>query len=83
VRIGPFRESLKNGGQDLFGIKLRTRLGMGQCQGRYCVPNAALLIAAHNGKPVSQIDLPSIRPPIVPVRLKDIDLVEHLVDEIK
>ena len=81
VRIGPFRESLKEGGQDLFGVKLRTRLGMGQCQGRYCVPNAALLIAAHNGKPVSQLDLPSIRPPIVPVRLKDIDLAEQMVDE--
>jgi hypothetical protein len=83
VRIGPFRESLINGGQDLFGIKLRTRLGMGQCQGRYCVPNAALLIAAHNGEPVSQLDLPSIRPPIVPVRLKDIDLAEQFVDETK
>jgi thioredoxin reductase len=81
VRIGPFRESLINGGRDLFGIKLRTRLGMGQCQGRYCVPNAALLIAAHNGEPVSQLDLPSIRPPIVPVRLKDIELAEQLVDE--
>jgi len=83
VRIGQVRESLKEGGQDLFGVKLRTRLGMGQCQGRYCVPNAALLIAAHNGRPISQLDLPSIRPPIVPVRLKDIDLAEQLVDETK
>lgn len=81
VRIGAFRECLKDGGQDLFGIKLRTRMGMGQCQGRYCVPNAALLIAAHKGKPVSQHDLPSIRPPIVPVRLKDIDNAEYFVDE--
>lgn len=81
VRVGSFRESLKNGGRDLFGVKLRTRLGMGQCQGRYCVPNAALLIAAHQGKPVAQLDLPSIRPPIVPVRLKDIDFAEHFVDE--
>jgi hypothetical protein len=81
VRIGPFRESLKDGGQDLYGVKLRTRLGMGQCQGRYCVPNAALFIAAQSGKPVSQLALPSIRPPIFPVRLKDIDGVEKEFEE--
>jgi NADPH-dependent 2,4-dienoyl-CoA reductase/sulfur reductase-like enzyme len=81
VRMGQFSASLKNGGRDLFGTKLRTRLGMGQCQGRYCIPNAALLIAAHNQEPVSQLDLPSIRPPIVPVRLKDIDITEYSVEQ--
>jgi NADPH-dependent 2,4-dienoyl-CoA reductase/sulfur reductase-like enzyme len=82
VRMGQFRESLDSGGRDLFGVKLRTRLGMGQCQGRYCVPNAALLISAHNGQPVSELGLPSIRPPIFPVRLKDIDIAE-LSEEIE
>lgn len=82
VRMGQFRESLENGGRGLFGVKLRTRLGMGQCQGRYCVPNAALLISAHNGQPVAELDLPSIRPPIFPVRLKDIDKAE-LTEEIQ
>jgi hypothetical protein len=79
--MGQFRDSLKNGGKDLFGVKLRTRLGMGQCQGRYCVPNAALLISAHNRKPVAELDLPSIRPPIFPVRLKDIDVEEQMFEE--
>jgi NADPH-dependent 2,4-dienoyl-CoA reductase/sulfur reductase-like enzyme len=78
VSIGDVRESIKNGSQDLYGVKLRTRLGMGQCQGRYCTSNAALLIAAQTGKPVSQIDTPSIRPPIFPVRLKDIDVPEEV-----
>jgi len=81
VRMGQFREGLKNGGKDLFGVKLRTRLGMGQCQGRYCVPNAALLISANNGQPVAELDLPSIRPPIFPVRLKDIDVAEQTIEE--
>ena len=81
IRMGQFRESLKNGGKDLFGVKLRTRLGMGQCQGRYCVPNAALLISAHNGQPVAELDLPSIRPPIFPVRLKEIDVAEQTIEE--
>jgi len=76
-----FRESLKNGRKDLFGVKLRTRLGMGQCQGRYCMSSAALLISAHNGQPVAELDLPSIRPPIFPVRLKDIYVVEHNIEK--
>ena len=80
--MGQFRKSLINGGKDLFGVKLRTRLGMGQCQGRYCVPNAALLISAHHGQPAAELDLPSIRPPIYPVRLKNIDVEEQAIEEI-
>jgi NADPH-dependent 2,4-dienoyl-CoA reductase/sulfur reductase-like enzyme len=83
VRMGQFRKSLENGGRDLFGVKLRTRLGMGQCQGRYCMPNAALLIAAHNRQPVAELDLPSIRPPIFPVRLKDVGIPEQALEESK
>lgn len=78
VSVGDVRKSIENGCQDLYGVKLRTRLGMGQCQGRYCTSNAALLIAAQTGKPVSQIETPSIRPPIFPVRLKDIDVSEEV-----
>jgi hypothetical protein len=78
VPVGALRACLKDGGCDLFGVKLRTRLGMGNCQGRYCIPNAALFIAAHGGKPVAELDLPSIRPPIVPVRMKDIADLELL-----
>lgn len=78
VRVGAVRASLKDGANDLFGVKLHTRMGMGNCQGRYCLPNAALFIAAHGGKPVVQLDLPSIRPPLFPVRLADIAAVEPL-----
>lgn len=80
IRMRQFKESLENGGKNLYGVKLRTRLGMGQCQGRYCVPNATLLISAHNGQPVAELDVPSVRPPIFPVRLKDIDVPEQTID---
>jgi len=78
VPVGVVRGCLKDGACDLFGLKLRTRLGMGNCQGRYCIPNAALFLAAYGGKPLSQLDLPSIRPPIFPVRLGDIAAVQPL-----
>lgn len=78
VSVGEVRKSIENGGQDLYGVKLRTRLGMGQCQGRYCTSNAALFLSAQTGKSVPQIGTPSIRPPIFPVRLKDIDIPEEV-----
>jgi D-hydroxyproline dehydrogenase subunit alpha len=81
VRFGQVRECLKDGGSDLFGVKLRTRMGMGNCQGRYCLPNAALYIATQGGKPAVQLDLPSIRPPIFPVRMEDIASVELLPED--
>lgn len=45
-------------------------MGMGQCQGRYCFSVAAMLFAVYTGKNVTDLDLPTIRPPIIPVRLK-------------
>lgn len=78
VPVGAVRGCLKDSACDLFGLKLRTRLGMGNCQGRYCVPNAALFLATYGGKPLSHIDLPSIRPPIFPVRLGDVAAVQPL-----
>ena len=70
--MGKFQKSLDAGAQDIFGAKLRTRLGMGQCQGRYCLSNVTLALSEKLGKPTSEIAAPSIRPPIFPVRLKDI-----------
>ncbi len=66
------RQSCDDGAKSLFGVKLRTRLGMGLCQGRYCATNAAILMAQELDCPVTEIGLPSIRPPVVPVRLKTI-----------
>jgi bacterioferritin-associated ferredoxin len=72
VTAGQIRQSCKDGVWNLFSAKLRTRLGMGMCQGRYCTANAAMLLAQEMNCSVTEIGLPSIRPPIVPVRLKDI-----------
>ncbi len=42
---------------------------MGQCQGRYCFSNTAMLISLYTGRALSDLDLPKTRPPVVPVRL--------------
>jgi len=72
VTAGDIKQSLNHGGRDLYGVKLRTRLGMGSCQGRYCMMNTALLIAQETGSPVDKIGVHSVRPPLTPTMLKNI-----------
>ncbi|MBW1933327.1 MAG: (2Fe-2S)-binding protein [Chloroflexi bacterium] len=48
-------------------IKQHLRAGMGECQGRGCMPLIMRLISQKTGKPRELILPPSVRPPIVPV----------------
>ena len=50
-------------------IKRLTRAGMGQCQGRRCREQVALLLADAGGVPVETIPLASYRPPVRPLPL--------------
>lgn len=50
-------------------IKLRTRAGMGSCQGRMCAVSVASVTAKHLGVPLQFPGAPSIRPPAKPVPL--------------
>ena len=72
ITAGQLKQSCSAGAANLFSAKLRTRLGMGICQGRYCTANAAMLLAQETNCPITEVGIPSIRPPLVPVRLKDI-----------
>jgi thioredoxin reductase len=76
VTVGDLLGSIEDGAADLFGIKLRTRLGMGVCQGRYCALNGALLLGRETGHPVSELSMASVRPPILPVRTKDLSMTQ-------
>jgi len=72
VSAGEIKQSLENGGRDLYGVKLRSRLGMGSCQGRYCMMNAAMLISQKTGDAVEDLGIYSVRPPLTPTKLKSI-----------
>jgi D-hydroxyproline dehydrogenase subunit alpha len=82
VTLGDLRSSYADGALTLSGSKLRTRMGMGICQGRYCTMNAAILLAGMTGKTVPEVGLMKIRPPVVPVRMRNICLDEP-VDSIQ
>jgi hypothetical protein len=50
-------------------IKRYTGLGTGLCQGRYCLPEALLVLANGEGRPPSEVGYITQRPPVFPVRL--------------
>ena len=77
VTAGQIRESFAQGARDLRGMKLRTRIGMGICQGRYCAANAAIILAQEAGCSPQKMGTRSIRPPVIPVRTKNLQPAVH------
>lgn len=63
--------ALQNGARTLNDVKRRTRAGMGPCQGIYCMPAVAALVAEATGIPISQVEPMTLRPPVrmVPLEL--------------
>lgn len=72
VTAGEIRRAIAAGGFDIRGIKLRTRCGMGPCQGRYCEASVANLIAAGTGRSRPEVGVMSVRPPLIPMLMADI-----------
>ena len=72
VAAGEIEAAIAAGGFDIRGIKLRTRCGMGPCQGRYCEATVATLIASGTGRSRSEVGVMSVRPPLIPMLMADI-----------
>ncbi len=64
------RQAIAEGATDVNQVKLRTRAGMGYCQGRFCSVLVAPLVAEATGQPVSDMVPFTVRPPIQPLPLK-------------
>ena len=72
MSLGELDAALDEGGGTIGAAKRATRLGMGACQGRYCAPIAAAMIARRNDCPVDEYAFFAPRPPIKPMRIDDI-----------
>ncbi len=72
VTLGDVEAALGDGAASMGGIKQRTRLGMGPCQGRYCASITAELLAERSGEPVGEFSFFAPRPPLKPIRIGDI-----------
>ena len=62
-------QAIDEGYTTLEELKCRLRLGMGPCQGRSCLSLARRILCQKTGKKPSEIDFPSTRPPLIPVKI--------------
>ena len=51
-------------------VKRRTRAGMGSCQGIFCIPAIAALVARATGTGIENVAPMTARPPVRPVPLE-------------
>lgn len=69
VTYGQIVRAIEQGFTTIEEIKRMLRCGMGACQGRTCGRLIAQIILAKTGKPLSQVALPTFRPPTGPTEL--------------
>lgn len=77
ARLDEIKRAIEAGTRDLKGVKIRTRVGMGPCQGRYCSANVAEIVAHETGVALADIASLKVRPPVMPIRIRDIVLSEE------
>jgi len=72
-----------HGARTLEELKRVLRIGMGPCQGRTCLRLAARILARELGVPTAEVmrGLPRVRPPIVPVPVGHLALIESTEGE--
>jgi D-hydroxyproline dehydrogenase subunit alpha len=70
VKMQEVKRAIEIGGTDLHQLKLRTRAGMGYCQGRNCSALIAPIIAKETGQPLSTLRPFTVRPPLQPIPLE-------------
>ena len=69
VTLDDVEKAIDEGYTDLEELRKKLRIGMGPCQGRVCIQIIMKILERKTGKKVSKKDLPTSRPPIVPVSL--------------
>jgi bacterioferritin-associated ferredoxin len=69
VTLREIRAAVAAGAVDVGAVKMRTRLGMGACQGRFCAAAAAALVSRVRGAPPEALGRIHARPPVRPVTL--------------
>ena len=72
VRLADVRAAIAAGDASIGAIKRRTRLGMGACQGRYCAPVAASMLARHTGQKIGEYSFFAPRVPFKPTPISSI-----------
>lgn len=83
VRVSDLNAALSEGAGDIGAAKRATRIGMGRCQGRYCGPNLAIMMADRRGTPMDERAFFAPRPPVKPVSIAAILAAESALQEVQ
>ena len=68
IEIDEIREWIARGYDTFDELKRELRVGMGPCQGRGCRDIILREIAKATGKPVAELRISTIRPPVKPIK---------------
>lgn len=80
VSLGELRTALGTAPGHAGTVKRATRAGMGRCQGRYCGPVTARLVADRDNRPVEDRSFYAPRVPIKPVSIAAILAAQEMLD---
>lgn len=72
ITLGNVRAACVGDNMDLGAIKRATRIGMGACQGRYCLPAAVALLQANGALQANEFSMPAPRMPLRPLSCNDL-----------
>jgi NAD(P)H-nitrite reductase large subunit len=67
---GEIAAALASGARTVDDVKRRTRAGMGVCQGVFCMPVIAALVAQATGERIEETAPMMARPPVRPIALE-------------
>ena len=70
IQLEEIVAAISAGTQTVDDIKRRTRAGMGTCQGVFCVPVIAAMVAQATSVPIDRVAGITARPPVRPVMLE-------------
>src|SRR6056297_293586 len=80
VTLGQFRSGMADDADHIGAVKRVTRVGMGCCQGRYCGPVAARLVANATGRSLTDHSYFAPRVPIKPVSIGTLMATQEALD---
>lgn len=69
IEMETIRQKIAEGYTDIDELKRVLRVGMGPCQGRGCRDIIMRELSKATGKPISQLQPGSVRPPVKPIRI--------------
>lgn len=72
VTLGALEAACADGAPDIGEVKRRTRAGMGACQGRYCAPVLAAMLAGRQGRALDAHAFFAPRAPAKPIAIRDL-----------